>query len=234
MKFEKPCFVTNHAIEQFQKRFVDIPAAEIIDIVQQSYNKNQLPINAKIKDGKLSLLFQGEYQGKSFCFPMIEEEGKEWPIVPTILPDKLFKLQEIREHNRDWTIREDQVLSLLIKLYKIRDCAKILGRSHTTIERHVKKQGLNRREIIHWNEKDKEKLYILYSQGKSYEYIAKKLNRSVNAIEIQLCKHRQDIKSDPNKQRALKVLSFCMNPGRILQAARESGMYTELKLREEE
>ena len=232
MKFEKPCYVKPHAVERFQERFINLPPEKIIHIIQHNYNKGDLPINAKMKNGKLSLIYRGTYEKYSFCFPVVEEEGKEWPIVPTVMPDKLHKLQKIRERRRPWTAREERVLPHLIQKFTIRQCAKILGRSHMTIQRHINKQGLRRRTWKRWTEKEKELAVKWYSMDKGYEYIAKRLGRTQNAVEIFFCKRRKAIRNDTEKQAVLKVLSFCFNPNRVLRAAREAGLLEEVRKRE--
>ena len=232
MKFEKPCYVTTHAVERFKERFANLPPEEIMYIIQLNYNKDGLPINAKMKHGKLSLVYRGTYKEYCFCFPVVDEEGKEWPIVPTVTPDKLHKLQKIREQRRPWTTREERVLPLLIQKFTIKQCAEILGRSHMTISRHITKQGLRRRTSRTWTEREKELAVKWYSMGKNYEYIAKRLGRTENAIEIFFCRRRKAIRSDPEKQAVLKALSFCFNPNRVLRAARDAGLLEEVKRRE--
>lgn len=135
------------------------------------------------------------------------------------------------------TEEKETILELKRQKKPIKEIMAITGRGHSIIEKYCNLYGLNniRPKPPGWGEKEKELAVNLYSMGKDYKYISKRLKtRSPAAVKIFLCRRRREIKNDPDKQRALKVLSFCMNPGRILQAAKDSGMYTELKLREEE
>ncbi|MBW2084459.1 MAG: helix-turn-helix domain-containing protein [Deltaproteobacteria bacterium] len=128
-----------------------------------------------------------------------------------------------------------QKIILLIQGGKtIRQTASVLNISHTTVERYLKKAGIIRRPVRRWTELEKEIAIKLYSMGKSYDYIARRLNRSQNAVEIFFSRRRAAIRGDPEKQQVLKVLSFCMNPARILKIARKTGFLNEIKRREEE
>lgn len=130
-------------------------------------------------------------------------------------------------------VKSNEILRLIEEGKTVRETADMLNIAHTTVERYLKKRGVIRRPLRRWTEKEREKLIKLYSMGRSYEQIAKSLGRSQNAIEIELSRRRKEIKKDPEKQRVLKVLSFCMNPGRVLELARKSGMLEELKQKEE-
>lgn len=105
--------------------------------------------------------------------------------------------------------------------------------SHTTVWRHLRKANMIRRPLRRWTEKEKELAIKWYSMGKSYEYIAKRLGRSENAVEIFFCRRRKSIRNDPEKQQVLKVLSFCMSPTQILKTARKAGLLEEIKRNEE-
>lgn len=105
--------------------------------------------------------------------------------------------------------------------------------SHTTVWRHLRKANMIRRPLRRWTEKEKELAVKWYSMGKSYEYIAKRLGRTQNAVEIFFCRRRKVIRNDPEKQQVLKVLSFCMNPAQILKTARQAGLLDEIKRKEE-
>lgn len=122
-----------------------------------------------------------------------------------------------------------EILKLIEEGKTIRQAAVELNCSHNTIERHLKKAGIVRRPIRRWTEYERQKIADWLALNKSYEYIAKKLNRSVNAVEIEISRRRKAIKNDPEKQRVLKVLSFCMNPGRILKAARDMHLLDEIR-----
>lgn len=127
-----------------------------------------------------------------------------------------------------------QKITPLIKSGKtIRQAAAELGIAHTTVSRHLKKIGMIRRPLRRWTEKEKELAIKWYSMGKGYEYIAKRLGRTQNAVEIFFCKRRKAIRNDPEKQQVLKVLSFCMSPTQILKTARKAGLLEEIKRNEE-
>lgn len=129
--------------------------------------------------------------------------------------------------------KRQKIIPLIKSGKAIRRTAAELGIAHTTVSRHLKKTGMIRRPLRRWTEKEKELAIKWYSMGKGYEYIAKRLGRSQNAVEIFFCRRRTAIRNDPEKQQVLKVLSFCMNPTQILKTARKAGLLEEIKRSEE-
>jgi len=129
--------------------------------------------------------------------------------------------------------KRQKIIPLIKSGKAIRQTAAELGIAHTTVSRHLKKIGMIRRPLRRWSEKEKELAIKWYSMSKGYEYIAKRLGRSQNAVEIFFCRRRTAIRNDPEKQQVLKVLSFCMNPTQILKTARKAGLLEEIKRSEE-
>lgn len=129
--------------------------------------------------------------------------------------------------------KRQKIIPLIKSGKAIRQTAAELGIAHTTVSRHLKKTGMIRRPLRRWSEKEKELAIKWYSMGKGHEYIAKRLGRTQNAVEIFFCRRRKSIRNDPEKQQVLKVLSFCMNPTQILKTARKAGLLEEIKRNEE-
>jgi len=129
--------------------------------------------------------------------------------------------------------KRQKIIPLIKSGKTIRETATELEISHATVERHLSRAGVALRPIRRWTEKEKEIAIKWYSMSKSYEYIAKRLGRTENAVEIFFCRRRAAIREDPEKQQVLKALSFCMNPSRILKTAREVGLLEEIKRKEE-
>jgi len=129
--------------------------------------------------------------------------------------------------------KRQKIIPLIKSGKAIRQTAAELGIAHTTVSRHLKKTGMIRRPLRRWTEKEKELAIKWYSMSKGYEYIAKRLGRTQNAVEIFFCRRRTAIRNDPEKQQVLKVLSFCMNPTQILKTARKAGLLEEIKRSEE-
>lgn len=129
--------------------------------------------------------------------------------------------------------KRQKIIPLIESGKTIRQAAAELGIAHSTVSRHLKKTGTIRRPLRRWTEKEKELAIKWHSMSKSYEYIAKRLGRTENAVEIFFCRRRAAIREDPEKQQVLKALSFCMNPSRILKTAREVGLLEEIKRKEE-
>ncbi len=129
--------------------------------------------------------------------------------------------------------KRQKIIPLIESGKTIRQASAELGIAHSTVSRHLKKTGMIRRPLRRWAEREKELAIKWYSMGKGYEYIAKRLGRSQNAVEIFFCRRRKAIRNDPEKQQVLKVLSFCMNPPQILKTARRAGLLEEIKRKEE-
>jgi hypothetical protein len=87
MKFEKPFFVSSHAVEQFQARVANISAAKIINLVQSILQDPGLPVDVTYTDNQLSPIYRAVYAGKNFYIPVVKGQG-EWPAVPTILGEE--------------------------------------------------------------------------------------------------------------------------------------------------
>lgn len=127
---------------------------------------------------------------------------------------------------KPWSAEEENKLKIFRGHgYTIGQCAKLMNRGRSTIQRHLGTKTPRKR----WSEEEKEKAIYLKAMGKSYAYIAKKLGRSKNAVEIFFCRYRKEVMSDPEKVKVLKVLSFCLNPGRVLRYLRDIDILKRLE-----
>jgi len=228
MEFKQPFFISPHAVERFRERVCDIPAAEIIKSVQAALQGPGLPVDAEVKHGKLSLIYRAEFRGREYYIPVVsgEEEG-QWPQVPTVLCSHPKFLKTRKHRSRFVTEEEKRLITLLRQQFTIKECMKITGRSHTAIERHSPKVRPFRR----WTEVEKAKAFNMRTQGRTYEQIAVKLGRSRTSVEIFFCRLRKEVREDPDRLITLKVLSFCMNPARVLRAVKDAGLVEEVKRR---
>lgn len=226
MKFNQPFFVSPHAVERFRERVCDIPPAKVIETVQAALQDPGLPVDAEIREGKLTLIYRAEFQGREYYIPIVpaEEEG-QWPQVPTVLYSHPKFLKTRKRRPRFVDEEEKQLIALLRQQFTIKECMQITGRSHSAIERHSPKV----RPIRRWTEFEKAKAFNMRAKGQSYEQIAEKLRRSRNSVEIFFCRLRKEVREDPDKLAILKVMAFCSDPGRIMKAARESGIVEEVK-----
>lgn len=229
MEFKQPYFISPHAVKQFQKRVCDIPAAEVIEAVQAALQDPGLPVDAEVRDGELSLIYRAEYRGREYYIITMPPKAEgEWPQVPTILYRHAKFLRTRRRRPRFATDMEKQLIPLLRQQFTIKECMQITGRSHSTIERHSPRARPIYKRLT---EIEVAKAVNMRMKGKTYEEIAKKFGKSANAMEIFFCRLRKRIRDDPEKLAVLKVLSFCTDPGRILQAARDAGLVEEVKRR---
>jgi transposase-like protein len=221
--FEQPYFVPAHAVRRFQQRVADLPREEVLGALQGALQTAQ-PVLARSYDGKLSLVLEAEYNGKKlYCPVLYTGKAEEWPVVLTVETEGQHIEKQLTRPpaklRRPWTAQDDRTLQLLrAKGFTVRECARLMRRGHNTIQAHLPRTRA--RPLRRWTEEEKEKAVQLYARGKSYAYIAKKLGRTQNAVEIFFCRRRKAIRADPEKQMVLKILSFCLNPSRVLKAIR--------------
>ena len=91
-RFDRPYFISPHAVKQFQRRIAPVPAAEVIRAVQQMLQNPGPPVDIEERDGKVLPIYRGWYRGKLVYIPVAAGEG-EWPCVPTVwgIRSKLHK-----------------------------------------------------------------------------------------------------------------------------------------------
>ena len=100
-KFRRPFFICPHAVTRFKERVVDIPAAEVITIVQAALQIQRKPAWAfKMRNGKIAKTYSAKYGGVLYYIPVVKQEGDNWPIVPTILNSKMGEKSE--EERKLW------------------------------------------------------------------------------------------------------------------------------------
>jgi len=83
MHFERPFFITPHAVKRFQERVADLPAADIIQLIQAILQDPGLPVDIDYRHGQMTPIFKGKYGSKVFYVPIAKGKGP-WPSVPTI------------------------------------------------------------------------------------------------------------------------------------------------------
>jgi predicted transcriptional regulator len=90
------------------------------------------------------------------------------------------------------------------------EIAKKLGVGKTTVYRHIDAKG---HKVKRWTEKELNYVINARAKGRSYEYIAKRLKRNANQVEIKLCRYRKAVLSDPRKREVLRLLAFGIQKG---------------------
>lgn len=82
-QFKKPYFITNHAIESFQKKIFNLRPAEIIFLLQYWLQRGE-PFEIFMHKGKPTWTFRRDLLNKPVYIPVTINKGREWPVVPTI------------------------------------------------------------------------------------------------------------------------------------------------------
>ncbi len=90
IKFAQPYFVSPHAVERFQERVSNLPAAKAILVVQAALQVKKEPAwSFKMRDGRLCWVYSAKYAGISYYIPVAKQkrghDSKDWPVVTTIL-----------------------------------------------------------------------------------------------------------------------------------------------------
>lgn len=139
-----------------------------------------------------------------------------------------------------WTEEQLDVLSDMLRAgATYGEIGTRLGRSESSVGRRVAKM---RREVARdapeiakgmyrvrrWTEAEKDLLVQMHCRGWSLQRMAKRLDRTPNAVKVALCRHRKLANSDPKFRVAMTVLEFCLDPARVLRAVRDSGIVPEL------
>lgn len=228
MQFKQPYFIPTHTVQRFRERVADIPRDKILHELQKAL-QTATPELAKLYDGHLAIIYSAECMGKEIFAPVLYNNEEEWPIVLTVQTDwqkAAKKIKKAKPKRTPWTAQEDTLLKLLReKGFTILQCAKLMQRAHTTIERHLETKVPRRR----WTEAEKEKAIKLRALGRTYGQIAKRLDRTQNAVEIFFCRYRKEVMSDPEKVKVLKALSFCLNPSRVLRYLRDTDIIRKME-----
>lgn len=82
-QFKHPFFVSPHAVIRFQERVANIPAGQVIIIIQSALQDHGLPIQVEYRDSQICPIFRARYRDKTYYIPVAKGEGA-WPAVPTI------------------------------------------------------------------------------------------------------------------------------------------------------
>lgn len=85
--FEKPFFVSPHAMHRFKERVANLSDGRIINLIQTILQDPGMPVDMQYMDNQLVPIFRAVYNGKSFYIPVVKGE-KDWPTVPTILGEE--------------------------------------------------------------------------------------------------------------------------------------------------
>lgn len=221
MLFEQPYFIPGHTVERFQQRVEDISRDDVLNIIQKNL-QTATEEWAQLYDEKLCIVHSAKHKDQKIYTPILYSDNEdEWPVVMTVTTEGMQHSRKARKNKKKgtkWTEKEQKLLELLRERgYGVRECAKLMHRSHTTIERHIEDKNPRKR----WTNKEKTKAINMRAAGKSYEQIAKKLNRTENAVKIYFCRRRKEILSDPEKVKVMQALSFCLSPGRVLRYLRD-------------
>ena len=83
MHFERPFFISPHAVRRFQERVADIPAGQVIATVQAALQDHELPVQVEYRDSQVCPVFRARYKEKAYYIPVAKGDGA-WPAVPTI------------------------------------------------------------------------------------------------------------------------------------------------------
>lgn len=85
MRFKHPVFVTPHAVVRFQERVADLPAAQVINLIQAALQDNRQVVGVQIFNKQRRPVFRARYRDKEYFIPLARRREGDWPYVPTIL-----------------------------------------------------------------------------------------------------------------------------------------------------
>lgn len=126
---------------------------------------------------------------------------------------------------RPWTEADQkQAEELAAQGLTFREIGKRLGRDNKTVKEHLPDYQSPYRPERPWTEKEKQRLFYHKVRGKSYAEIGRLMGRSKRSVESAWNRRIAEIRSDPRYEPTMRVLSFCLNPERVLKAVRDSGI----------
>ncbi|MDI6872076.1 MAG: hypothetical protein QME79_12185 [Bacillota bacterium] len=171
------------------------------------------------------------------CRQIGEQIGRSFRSVEGALQRAGCRLSEeaLRQIKHTWGEEEQAKLGELLPTGLTYDeMARRIGRSKATVWRKAAKMreldptlpSVQRRR--RWTPEEKDLLVQLHAREWSPERIAKRLHRTPGAVRAALAKRRKAIAQDPKLRMVAGVVEFCLNPMRVLQAAREAGIVPEL------
>lgn len=99
------------------------------------------------------------------------------------------------------------------------EVAKKLGRSRSAVYRHLHQGG----KLSRWTDDEMQILVDGYAAGWKPAKIAKKTGRSPVAVRVRMWRHRQDIRNDPKKRRALNAITLAF------KAVRKADIFREME-----
>lgn len=97
-----------------------------------------------------------------------------------------------------------------------------LGISKTTVYKHL---GLGKK-TPRWTEAEIQRLTDMRYRAKTYKQIAKELGRSETAVKVKVHRRRQEIRADPRKRLALRMITRAVElgaePGQAIAVVRKA------------
>ena len=238
--FERPYFVTPHAVRRFQQRIADVSRADAIRAVQALLQEPGLPVDAQVRDGKLCVLYRIERAGVLMHFGVTHDPAREWPTVTTVFGRhkrtfKHWKRLERREaykrkhghypYHIRWTQQEQEVLEALrVQGYTLKQCEQIMHRSDNTIARHAPKI---KPYYPPWTEEQITLCLRLRARGVPCKEIGRRLGKSREAVNCWLCRYRRKQLKDPQKRRTLELIRLAPpnQVGKALRIIRKEGLH---------
>lgn len=195
----------------------DEQAAECIRVALRSAG---LPVSAELRDGRLRLEYRSGYGAQGMHVAVTWDARGGSPTVVTVFGQhnrsfKTWKCLEKREAfraehgrypDRKWTEKEQAtLLALRAANYSLTECARIMHRSHTTIERHAPKVRGHRKP---WCKRHVERARAMRARGATHAEIGRRIGKSEQAVRLWFLRLRRRRLADPKARRAIKLLQI--------------------------
>lgn len=233
-----PCHVSAHAIARYRERIADMPDEQAAERIQAALSSAGLPVSAELRDGQLRLEYCSGRGAQGVHIAVTWDTRGGNPSVVTVFGQhnrsfKVWKrLQKRAEHKTKhgrypdvkWSEREQAtLLALRAARYTIAECAQVMHRSHTTIERYAPRV---RQDRARWSGWHVQRAQTLRFRGATHAEIGRRIGKSEQAVKLWFMRFRRRRLADPKARRAIRLLQI-IPPGSVdkaLQVIRREGL----------
>ena len=179
-----------------------------------------MPVSAELRDGRLRLEYRADHGAQGMHIAVTWDARGGSPSVVTVFGqhNRSFKVWQHLQRREDyrarhgrypdvkWTEKEQAtLLALRAAGYALAECARIMHRSHTTIERHAPKVRGHRPP---WTSRQAVVAHRMRARGATHKQIACRLGKSEQAVKLWFMRLRRRRLADPKARRAIQLLQL--------------------------
>lgn len=248
MHFERPFFVSPHALERFRERFGPASDEYIQQLINIQLQPPEIPDGANMNVTKGPALYYAILVGDEAAtvvvgapdgvdLTQLPRDPDTWPTVLTVYPGrkhiwqyrarllrKVKKRVQTKPFEQTWEDWEIETARLMRWIgYTMREIASVLDRTEKQVERQIcsRKIGMVRPR---WTDEELQIACDMRLEGKTYAEIGKRLGKSAQAVKIKMLRHRRWVLENPERAAFLRIMSWMKDPGKFLAHLRKTDL----------